>query len=374
MALRRIKMMLWTIMLPEMMVFWATKQWVRARRISRAAQERTQDPAVDPANSEKVNASVQNIDSENVSETPIAGSFEWTQTHSYFLLMGGFAVADAESKSGSPRSINEDDVLDGRIPWPVVTKASIMNGSKGDALAKAIVLLQVTWYIAQLCSRAIQGLAVTELEIMTLTYAVICALLYAMWFPKPYDVQQPILIPGSANDLVPRLHTPLSLKVFVNGLWMWLVHERTVEDPVGDSQANEGEVPFRGASLLFSATLFGGIHLIAWNFAFPSRVEWLLWISASLGVTALPPVYGTLLFLQSTVCAWDDDTLDESPFRDRLLLFIGSLLSYSYLSPMLHNAYFIARIILFVQSFVLLRDLSPSALEAVSWSSFFPHI
>ena len=80
------------------------------------------------------------------------------------------------------------------------TEDEIWDKSKGDTLAKAIVALQTTWFLAQIIGRAMQRLTITELEVITLAYAAFNAVMYAFWWNKPLDVQCPLLIPFSKLD------------------------------------------------------------------------------------------------------------------------------------------------------------------------------
>lgn len=78
------------------------------------------------------------------------------------------------------------------IAWPVLCAEEIEDKNKGDALAKFLALGQVAWFVIQLGARFVSGLAFSELEVMTLAYASISALLYFFWRDKPPDVH-PIL-------------------------------------------------------------------------------------------------------------------------------------------------------------------------------------
>ncbi|KAJ8508651.1 hypothetical protein ONZ45_g9095 [Pleurotus djamor] len=270
--------------------------------------------------------------------------------------MGGFAIRNPETKGAW------DPVSQG--PWPRFEEADILNVTKGEALAKTIVLLQVIWFVSQLCGRVIQRLAITELEIMTLAYATICAMLYMLWFSKPYDVQRPIFLDESSHHpSMPRYET-LEFRDFLVGAWLWPVHGRIVGD--SDFSFNFDEINAQNLALLISATLFGGIHLLAWNFEFPSRLELMAWKIASLCVSLVPVVFSFLVGIFVTLV----DFLEK---KDGILGGAFILL-HIIVVPIFHNAYLIARIILFVQSFLLLRNLSSSATQAVSWASFFPHI
>ncbi|KAG6816841.1 hypothetical protein H0H87_002490 [Tephrocybe sp. NHM501043] len=75
-----------------------------------------------------------------------------------------------------------------------VSEEDILDRSKGDILAKSLVLIQVTWFIIQIMARAEQHLAITELEVVTLAFAVLNFITYFCWWNKPLDVNRPIKI------------------------------------------------------------------------------------------------------------------------------------------------------------------------------------
>ncbi|KAF5356518.1 hypothetical protein D9757_013521 [Collybiopsis confluens] len=120
----------------------------------------------------------------------------WTVAHGMFLVMGGFVLAD---ESGTRIEVLQAVKLDRLLSNHVVTlphipESEIMDRSKGDALAKALVLIQTTWFIAQVVSRAVLHLPITELELTTVAFALLNFLTYALWWKKPLDVRHPINI------------------------------------------------------------------------------------------------------------------------------------------------------------------------------------
>ncbi|GLB44560.1 hypothetical protein LshimejAT787_1701870 [Lyophyllum shimeji] len=75
-----------------------------------------------------------------------------------------------------------------------ITEKEIWDKSKGDGLAKFLVLLQVTWFILQFLARAIEQLSITALEVATLAFAVLNVMTYLCWWNKPLDVQCPVRV------------------------------------------------------------------------------------------------------------------------------------------------------------------------------------
>lgn len=84
-----------------------------------------------------------------------------------------------------------------------IPEAVIRDKSKADTLAKALVIVQVSWMVVQTVSRRIVGYPITLLEVHTLVH-VACAIgMYGLWFKKPLDVRDPAWVDASAfEDLI----------------------------------------------------------------------------------------------------------------------------------------------------------------------------
>ncbi|KIK64277.1 hypothetical protein GYMLUDRAFT_985423 [Collybiopsis luxurians FD-317 M1] len=120
----------------------------------------------------------------------------WTMTHGLFLVMGGFMLTDASGKH--MEALQAEDLArllrKGDIAFRHIPESEIMDKSKGDALAKTLILIQTTWFIAQVISRAVLHLPITELELTTVAFALLNFLTYALWWKKPLDVRRPIIL------------------------------------------------------------------------------------------------------------------------------------------------------------------------------------
>lgn len=80
----------------------------------------------------------------------------------------------------------------GQVDIPRITERSINDKSKGDYLSKCLVVVQTTWFIVQCGARWALGLPLAELEVVTLAFAVLNAITYALWLNKPQNVQEAI--------------------------------------------------------------------------------------------------------------------------------------------------------------------------------------
>jgi hypothetical protein len=109
--------------------------------------------------------------------------------------MGGFMLFDGTVKKGVLSFAHFESLLhQEEILFPEVTEEEIQDRSKGDWLSKGLVVGQTAWFIAQFVARLVQGLTVTELELVTLAFAALNGFMYFFWWNKPLDVRSPIAI------------------------------------------------------------------------------------------------------------------------------------------------------------------------------------
>ncbi|KAJ8081766.1 hypothetical protein PM082_007612 [Marasmius tenuissimus] len=159
---RRAMIMGFAILVPEYTTVWAFRQWRTARRISRRMAHRP----------------------------------EWTVTHSFFLVMGGFMLVD---KTRPVRPLLVEDVTQSKntelISLPILSEREIQDRSKGDGLSKTFILLQTTWFLIQVLARVVSGLPVTELELVTVAFATLNILTYIFWHNKPLNVDCAVSVP-----------------------------------------------------------------------------------------------------------------------------------------------------------------------------------
>ena len=70
----------------------------------------------------------------------------------------------------------------------------IADKTKADSLAKLLVCIQAVWMLVQTIVRKAYGLPVTLLELNTLCHVGCAVLMYAIWWFKPKDVNEPQVI------------------------------------------------------------------------------------------------------------------------------------------------------------------------------------
>ncbi|THU83887.1 hypothetical protein K435DRAFT_688671, partial [Dendrothele bispora CBS 962.96] len=160
---RDVSCMCFAFLSPELVMLWAMRQWFAARYIARKYSR-----------------------------------YGWTRTHAQFLIMGGFAlfkdgtyIYDHFTHTSEATCLLEFLI---QHEYIVITRNEISAKSMSDGLTKIIAIGQTSWFIAQCIARAFQGLAVTELEIVTVPFALLNIVTYIVWWNKPRRVRYPVKI------------------------------------------------------------------------------------------------------------------------------------------------------------------------------------
>ncbi|KAF9566499.1 hypothetical protein CPC08DRAFT_614544, partial [Agrocybe pediades] len=152
---RRIELMFWAIITPELIIFWAMRQRYGARKLERL------------------------FDASRLNGRAPTVSFK-------FLQMGGLMLHD---KGRAKQVLGWETLMHyyqaGRIDLSSATEASINDHSKADGLAKGLALLQTFWFIVQCIARfSDKSLVLTELELATAALAVLSLIMYLLWWNK----------------------------------------------------------------------------------------------------------------------------------------------------------------------------------------------
>jgi len=113
--------------------------------------------------------------------------------------------------------------------------------------------------------------------------------------------------------------------------------------------------------------IFGGIHCIGWYFQYPSQSEQTLWRATSTAITVIPLIVAPIDFLLATRLRTRDINSCEKFERTTLLTLdlVMTILLFIYVP---------ARLSLIAQALVLLRNQPSTALVAVDWTKYVPHL
>ncbi|KAJ7752862.1 hypothetical protein B0H16DRAFT_1690887 [Mycena metata] len=324
--MRKLRMMLVTIIAPEVIVGFAARQFVSARWISK--------------------------------------EFDVSTTHGFFCNMGGFV-----SEEGHP--VSKMKQLPAYMPAiRKIKKADIEDKSKGDTLSKGVAIAQGLWFVTQCLARVSQHLPLTELEVATLAFAVISVIIRLLWLHKPLDVQQPIVVTRSEVDPLQEegITPPSDSVTLVDRIFGGIFGDHDHYHPISstsvpsfysieiDAKDTYGLVTFAG--VFGVGSIFGSIHCAAWNALFPSMAEMWIWRISSVFIAAYPALT-TLLIIAASV--WD--------LYDGITgVVVGFFIVVEFV------VYPLCRLFLLILSFTTLRSLPPSAFVDVNWSNYIPHL
>ncbi|KAF4616639.1 hypothetical protein D9613_008300 [Agrocybe pediades] len=220
-TLRRIELMIWAIITPELIIFWAMRQWYGARLMEREFAV-VQHTKLEPL-TRKILRTLKELGdqlchfraSEDEERIPLTREppremkrVKWTRTHSFFLQMGGFMLREEGKKDRvlGWKALKEY-YKQGRLDLSDITEDRINDHSKADGFAKGLALLQMFWFITQCVARFFdENLILTELELATGALALLSLVMYLSWWNKPFNAEVPItitLLPAGSIDTSP---------------------------------------------------------------------------------------------------------------------------------------------------------------------------
>ncbi|CAI7588200.1 unnamed protein product [Penicillium glandicola] len=178
---------------------------------------------------------------------------------------------------------------------PEICEDDIKDKVKQDYFAKGIAMLQISWLILSLIARKAQGLPFSQLETLTLGLAV-------------YGVGVPIKVAKQEASPVPQFSRTYDS--------FWDVLSNSRENPsfqpvhrIRNDNIPPAESDKWNSTIIVLATLsaaFGSIHIIAWDFEFPTEVEKLLWRIATV-MSIIVPGLGLITILLAQFTARDGD-------------------------------------------------------------------
>ncbi|EHK49266.1 hypothetical protein TRIATDRAFT_271260 [Trichoderma atroviride IMI 206040] len=254
---------------------------------------------------------------------------KWTLAHCYFANMGGLTYT-AEGKRHLITAQQLAKMEDLSHTNPEVAEEDIKDKSKQDWLAKVFAALQISQLILSIVTRHIQGLDFSQLETVTLSFAICGVLIYCTYFYKPQNIGRPIEFKHDTRENAARFSTLQSDKTF-DSFWAIMLNKK-IDDKKTDSSKYQraprvpnDNIPINKGNndvhpvvylLALASGLFGAIHAIAWTFEFPTEEEKLLWQIATC-VSAGSPVIGlrAIPFAQFTKAAGDPELFARNCLR-----------------------------------------------------------
>ncbi|KAI1172758.1 hypothetical protein F4777DRAFT_581613 [Nemania sp. FL0916] len=233
----------------------------------------------------------------------------WTLTHCYFANMGGFYIRDTTSQHGfhilTTRHFAE---YHEHIRLPSISEDDLKDKSKTDPFTKFLAVFQILQLVLSLAVRQARRLAFSQLETLTLAFAIFGVLTYVCSWYKLQGVNTPIEV---------RLNKPLPRgieKHSVDSLWRVLTNsgargdarylDRIRNDNISRTKARKTHWALWVLTILTAG--FGSIHTIAWSSQFPTFPEQLLWKIATIISVAAPPFALIAIPLSQIIMPWGD--------------------------------------------------------------------
>jgi len=330
----------------------------------------------------------------------------WTMRHAFFADMGGFLLKAPDFPAFPVDGqqllyLIEKDY----IPYPNVDKETIWDKNKADGFARAITLIQITWFSVQCIGRGIQKLTLSTLELLTINMIFCTVFTFYFWNNKPLDIQTSIILRTDttiAEILVrageqarePYKLTPLDFIAarptpsnFV-AAWWWglglcfdgILFQINEKNRPVSTFSNSRAIPPRGYSLrsLFSRILLSAgyfaLHFAGWNFILPTAIEQKLWRAAMLYFLGLYSTYLVIFFIVTLLSGWIARKYfhkEASSFVEVASMFpkwfqLGGLIP-------IYGSYGVVRMYIVIEGFISLRRLPVDAYDSVNWSYYIPH-
>ena len=353
-------------------------------------------------------------------ELATANHTTWTLTHGFFANQGGFVLkfldtqSDGRDEEDAGRKVEVSGVdrilarqsdragtvdlsslgtppvnarqicylaKEGLIDFPTHSLEDIEDKSKGDYFTKGLACWQVLWLLMQCAVREVSHLPTTPLEISTLSFSACTLAIYGMWYRKPLDVRVaiPISIQSLSRPALQELKA-LSTKSIVADFFLVdqlgrnkhaaAFHSRIFNDSYFMDRTYIVRFPrdvFVMVDWEFGVTivsmLFGGLHVLGWNYDFPTPVERLIWRITSVYSAGIMP----LLYLTGTLVTWL--ALKVAPdftYRHKDIIFAVPIAVTALV-------YGLGRFYLLGESFASLRSLPEGALRG-TWTANLPSV
>ena len=184
-------------------------------------------------------------------------------------------------------------------------KEDLEDKSKSDFFAKGVAILQIFQLCVSLIVRRIRHFAASQLEIVTVAFAICGVITYICYWYKPQSVGTPIAI-----RTVTKFDT---LKDYQHGTFDTLSNVLTDRILGGDNSKPLDRIPndniprnayYIPYMLAVFAAAFGSMHAIAWNFEFPTPIERTIWRTATLVSILLPPFALLTILLSQKTSKW----------------------------------------------------------------------
>lgn len=239
---------------------------------------------------------------------------------------------------------------------PKVSAERVSDLNKQDIFVKLLAISQIIWLCFQLSMRLSQGVPTTQLEVMTIGYALCSAITYVMLFDRPKDVTTVFEIEAASYPTSDEMSLVASTGPDTFGMC-----RSTVSIPNNSTHQNKFGLE-RALSISFAVILFGSLRFAAWDYEFPTSTERTLWRMSTVLTFTTMPTMANFEFLVRQFNA----IFNSNP-RGRPLGFEAGLHSY------ILAQFIAARLFILVE---VIRSLAyqPPGSYKTTWAAYVPHV
>ncbi|KAL3417638.1 hypothetical protein PVAG01_10648 [Phlyctema vagabunda] len=318
----------------------------------------------------------------------------WTKVHAFYADMGGFVLRTRNERDDghtfSLRHLVSEEVLhlreSGKLDkLPDIHKDMINALSKGDVFVKILAIFEILWLAVEVMFRIGYDLPISQLEITACAFCSTTIVTYILWWTKPQGVRIATIIP-----LETHVTANLNFEPRLPGFWRYRLsaldssklreRDRPDEPVWNDSVPTQaihshknlplGNMATLDIGIILGSILLGSVHLTAWNFQFPSRVEQLGWRYASVAIIATIPTY----FLTSAAITTFEKLFLKTSWGEKFFVIKGEFkIKFGLLGFVTAFIYMSARLFILFETVYSIFYLPPRA-YITTWSQVFPGI
>ncbi|KAI0753365.1 hypothetical protein C8Q80DRAFT_1267772 [Daedaleopsis nitida] len=311
----------------------------------------------------------------------------WTRKLAFAADMGALTTESGDPDGGvvvrSGFQLHELLLRD-REPDALDCKAleqELDDHSKADTMVKLLATWQITYFFVGAIARSVKGLPIAPLETVTCAYVLCTLVYYGLWWSKPYNVNERVIVriraltprratqtrPPSGRPRSERSKSKSTARTCVQPFWIFCEKiallfqepEMSESDRLHGSERMWQTSPYmmHGSLLATAASILLGLaHLACWNVEFPNSNGQVLWRYCTLLIIILPVVVSFIIMGAAIILrGWVTDAMNKMALT---LIVI----------------YCVARLILLILLGHSFQSLPAGVYDTVSWLSFIPSI
>jgi hypothetical protein len=279
----------------------------------------------------------------------------WTMATAFYALSGGSVM---RTRNGV-KTFDIDGLelvlhYNPAILLPV-QRAAIKDPSKANGLAKFITCIQAFWFCSQCIARLIQDMAISLLELNTFAHCISACFIYVFWWHKPYDVTTHAYI--DISELPQHIKAALEPRQrMMSAFGRFHDRSRNMAEDMFSPRAWLHSGLWRPLIMVFTFFIYGAVHLLAWQYHFPTSVERDAWRCASIATASS----GLIVLLTVVRALIENEDVHGTSFFHSVLRLFGLVV-------------ITARSFLVIESFRALPNSPASIYEVPRWTAYVLH-